>query len=78
VRLPTAVYTEVVVRGGERGYPHALSENEIAATKQVSQYCNVDVDREGKIVGIELLFVSKTGVLRQDEVTQPIQIKLAS
>jgi uncharacterized protein YuzE len=55
-----------------------ISDNEIAETRPVSEYCNVDVDQEGKIVGIELLFASKTGVLRQEEITQPIQVQLAS
>lgn len=36
-----------------------ISGNKIAATKQVSDYCNVDVDDQGAVVGIELLFVSR-------------------
>ncbi len=36
-----------------------ISSNPIATTKQVSDYCNVDVDAKGGIVGIELLFVSE-------------------
>jgi len=36
-----------------------ISSNPIAATKKVSDYCNVDVDRNGAIVGVELLFVSQ-------------------
>jgi uncharacterized protein YuzE len=55
-----------------------ISDHEIAETKPVSEYCNVDLDHEGKIVGVELLFASKTGLLRQEEITQPIHIKLAS
>jgi uncharacterized protein YuzE len=56
----------------------SVSDTEIAETKSVSEYCNVDLDREGKIVGIELLFVSRTGVLQQEELSHPIQIKMAS
>ncbi len=56
----------------------ALSDYEVTQTHQVSDYCNVDLDRQGRIVGVELLFVSETGVLRKEELTQPIKIKLAS
>jgi len=36
-----------------------ISNNPIKETKQVSDYCNVDIDAIGKIVGVELLFVSE-------------------
>jgi excisionase family DNA binding protein len=36
-----------------------ISNNPIKETKQVSDYCNVDVDAMGGIVGIELLFVNE-------------------
>jgi excisionase family DNA binding protein len=36
-----------------------LSDKKIDHTSAVSDYCNVDVDEEGKVVGIELLFISK-------------------
>lgn len=56
----------------------AISDDEIAETKPVSEYCYVDVDREGRIVGVELLFASQTGVLRPEDIEQPIHIELAS
>lgn len=36
-----------------------LSNKKIAKTIPVSDYCNVDLDSEGKVVGIELLFISQ-------------------
>lgn len=36
-----------------------LSNKEISKTISVSDYCNVDLDSEGKVVGIELLFISQ-------------------
>jgi excisionase family DNA binding protein len=36
-----------------------ISNNPIKETKQVSDYCNVDIDAIGKIVGVELLFISE-------------------
>jgi excisionase family DNA binding protein len=36
-----------------------LSEKEIDRTSTVSDYCNVDLDEDGKVVGIELLFISQ-------------------
>ena len=36
-----------------------LSSKKISKTISVSDYCNVDVDSEGGIVGIELLFISQ-------------------
>ena len=36
-----------------------LSGKKIERTSTVSSYCNVDLDDEGKVVGIELLFISK-------------------
>ena len=36
-----------------------ISNNPIKETRQVSEYCNVDIDESERIVGIELLFVSE-------------------
>jgi len=36
-----------------------VSNNPIKETRQVSEYCNVDIDAADRIVGIELLFVSE-------------------
>ena len=36
-----------------------LSEREIDKTVAVSDYCNVDLDREGKVIGIELLLITQ-------------------
>jgi excisionase family DNA binding protein len=36
-----------------------LSNNKIIKTIPVSDYCNVDLDSETKVVGIELLFISQ-------------------
>jgi excisionase family DNA binding protein len=36
-----------------------VSNNPIKETRQVSEYCNVDIDATDRIVGIELLFVSE-------------------
>lgn len=36
-----------------------LSNKGIAKTATVSDYCNVDLDEEGRVVGIELLFISQ-------------------
>ena len=36
-----------------------LSNKKINKTISVSDYCNVDLDLEGAVVGIELLFISK-------------------
>jgi excisionase family DNA binding protein len=36
-----------------------LSNKKISKTIPVSDYCNVDVDLEGGVVGIELLFISQ-------------------
>jgi excisionase family DNA binding protein len=36
-----------------------LSDRKIEKTIPVSDYCNVDLDDEGKVVGIELLFISQ-------------------
>lgn len=36
-----------------------LSNKKIGKTVAVSDYCNVDLDSEGKVVGIELLFISQ-------------------
>jgi len=36
-----------------------VSSNPIKETKSVSEYCNVDLDENGAIVGVELLFVSE-------------------
>lgn len=36
-----------------------ISNAPITTTKQVSDYCNVDLDAKGGIVGIELLYVSE-------------------
>ncbi len=36
-----------------------LSNNGITKTAIVSDYCNVDLDEEGRVVGIELLFISQ-------------------
>jgi len=36
-----------------------LSNKKISKTVPVSDYCNVDLDSEGKVVGIELLFISQ-------------------
>jgi excisionase family DNA binding protein len=36
-----------------------ISNKPIKETKQVSDYCNVDIDAIGEIVGVELLFVSE-------------------
>jgi excisionase family DNA binding protein len=36
-----------------------LSQKGIEKTIPVSDYCNVDLDAEGKVVGIELLFISQ-------------------
>jgi excisionase family DNA binding protein len=35
-----------------------ISGNKINKTVSVSDYCNVDIDKEGAIVGIELLFIN--------------------
>ena len=35
-----------------------ISNNKINKTVSVSDYCNVDIDKEGAIVGIELLFIN--------------------
>jgi len=36
-----------------------LSKRKISKTISVSDYCNVDVDSESRVVGIELLFISQ-------------------
>jgi len=36
-----------------------ISSKKINKTISVSNYCNIDVDEEGAIVGIELLFISE-------------------
>jgi excisionase family DNA binding protein len=36
-----------------------ISNAPIETTKQVSDYCNVDLDSKGGIVGIEMLYVSE-------------------
>lgn len=36
-----------------------ISSNPIAETKAVSDYCNVDIDKKGAVVGIEFLFVTE-------------------
>jgi excisionase family DNA binding protein len=36
-----------------------LSSKKIKKTIAVSDYCNVDIDSEGGVVGIELLFISQ-------------------
>lgn len=36
-----------------------LSNKKIEKTVNVSDYCNVDIDLEGGVVGIELLFISQ-------------------
>ena len=36
-----------------------LSQKEIAKTVPVSDCCNVDLDAEGKVGGVELLFISR-------------------
>ena len=36
-----------------------LSKKKINKTVPVSDYCNVDVDKDGAVVGIELLFISQ-------------------
>ncbi|MDP2914520.1 MAG: helix-turn-helix domain-containing protein [Candidatus Aminicenantes bacterium] len=39
-----------------------ISDSSIKETKEISDYCNVDIDANGKIVGVELLFVSEYSV----------------
>lgn len=36
-----------------------ISNVSVESTKQVSEYCNVDLDARGAIVGIEMLYVSE-------------------
>jgi excisionase family DNA binding protein len=36
-----------------------LSTKKIDKTVSVSDYCNIDLDDEGKVIGIELLFISQ-------------------
>ena len=36
-----------------------LSNKEITKTASVSDYCNVDLDKEGRVIGVELLFISQ-------------------
>ena len=36
-----------------------ISNNKINKTVSVSDYCNVDIDKDGGVVGIELLFVNQ-------------------
>ncbi len=36
-----------------------ISGKEISKTIPLSDYCNVDIDKQGAIVGIELLFISE-------------------
>jgi len=36
-----------------------VSTNPIKETKPVSEYCNVDLDENGAIVGLEMLFISE-------------------
>jgi excisionase family DNA binding protein len=45
-------------RSADAGYIK-LSDKKIKRTNTVSNYCNVDLDEEGKVVGIELLFISR-------------------
>lgn len=45
-------------RKADSGYIK-LSRKKIAKTTSVSDYCNVDIDNEGGVVGIELLFISQ-------------------
>jgi excisionase family DNA binding protein len=44
-------------RKADSGYIK-LSRKKILKTISVSDYCNVDIDEQGGIVGIELLFIS--------------------
>jgi excisionase family DNA binding protein len=45
-------------RKADSGYIK-LSGKKIANTIPVSDYCNVDIDAQGGVVGIELLFISR-------------------
>ncbi len=45
-------------RQADAGYIK-ISSKEINKTESISDYCNIDVDEEGAIVGIELLFISE-------------------
>ena len=45
-------------RKADAGYIK-LSNKKIEKTISVSEYCNVDIDSDGKVLGIELLFISK-------------------
>jgi excisionase family DNA binding protein len=45
-------------RKADSGYVR-LSRKKIAKTISVSDYCNVDIDTDGGVVGVELLFVSQ-------------------
>lgn len=45
-------------RKADAGYIK-LSKKKIKSTKTVSDYCHVDIDSEGGVIGIELLHVSQ-------------------
>ena len=45
-------------RKADSGYIR-ISRKNIAKTISVSDYCNVDIDSQGGVVGIELLFISQ-------------------
>ncbi len=45
-------------RKADAGYI-GLSKKRVEKTVSVSEYCNVDIDIDGKVVGIELLFISQ-------------------
>ena len=45
-------------RKADSGYIK-LSRKKIAKTIPVSDYCNVDIDAQGGVIGIELLFISQ-------------------
>jgi excisionase family DNA binding protein len=45
-------------RRADTGYIK-LSSKKIAKTVSVSEYCGVDIDEDGAVVGIELLFISR-------------------
>jgi excisionase family DNA binding protein len=45
-------------RKADAGYIK-LSNKKIKKTISVSDYCNVDIDSDGRVVGIELLFISQ-------------------
>lgn len=45
-------------RKADSGYIK-LSRKKIAKTISVSEYCGIDIDEDGAVVGIELLFISR-------------------